>query len=611
MGDPNRNKRKKKRSLQGCCKDKNNKKARVETESSDNHNSEKENSPEILSPPRSASKAKVRSIPTTAAVTGDDGSERTELSQLSQEGLVIIDANLLCQFLSKNILCPVCSNIMKCGYNSKQSKGFAHTFLGYCETCDDDFPLFCSSEVAENNPEMYEHGEKGTPHSVNIRMVSFVRSIGKGHQALVNFSRHLNSPPPMTKNNYEKLMKHQHSAAKKVALSSMETAAKELLDESDGEKNVSVSVDGSWQRRGYSSHNGLTTVCSVKTGKCLDIEVLSNFCKGCCRLNKLDKNSTEYIDKLAKHKPKCQLNHTDNAGSMEGAGALKIFNRSEDNSGLIYSEYLGDGDSSAYKTVSDSKPYGDRVDIKKLECVGHVQKRVGSRLRQLKKDLKGKKLSDGKNIGGKGRLTDSLIDTLQNYFGMAIRENTDSLVNMQNAVYASLYHVASTDKNPQHGHCPSDSWCKYGQDGFKHKHGIPEAILEYIIPIYDSLADADLLNKCLHGKTQNVNEALHKLVWDRCSKTVFVRKFFVEESVYCAVSHYNDGLVSLLDRLKLLGVTPGHFTVKNCSDGNRLRIRHSDYKSAEPGKKRRKALRALKKGFETEQENKDYVSGAF
>ena len=34
--------------------------------------------------------------------------------------------------------------------------------------------------------------------------------------------------------------------------------------------------------------------------------------------------------------------------------------------------YIGDGDSSAYKKVSESKPYGDQP-VGKLECVGHIQ----------------------------------------------------------------------------------------------------------------------------------------------------------------------------------------------------------------------------------------------
>jgi len=36
------------------------------------------------------------------------------------------------------------------------------------------------------------------------------------------------------------------------------------------------------------------------------------------------------------------------------------------------------------------KPFGDIVELKKGECVGHVQKRLGRRLRNLKKEFWGK-----------------------------------------------------------------------------------------------------------------------------------------------------------------------------------------------------------------------------
>ena len=64
----------------------------------------------------------------------------------------------------------------------------------------------------------------------------------------------------------------------------------------------------------------------------------------------------------------------------------------------------------------------------KGECIGHVQKRVGTRLRKVKADYKGVKFSDGKGIGrGKTRLTDKVMNTLQNHYGMAIRQNADNL----------------------------------------------------------------------------------------------------------------------------------------------------------------------------------------
>jgi hypothetical protein len=124
---------------------------------------------------------------------------------------------------------------------------------------------------------------------------------------------------------------------------------------------------------------------------------------------------------------------------------------------------IGDGDSSTYNKIVESKPYGDECIPNKTECIGHVQKRVGSRGNQTK----GVKLADGKGLAGKGRLTDSKIDVLQNYYGLAVRENLSDVGKMAKGIEASLYYVASTDENPQHHLCADgeDSWCGYKTDG--------------------------------------------------------------------------------------------------------------------------------------------------
>ena len=40
-----------------------------------------------------------------------------------------------------------------------------------------------------------------------------------------------------------------------------------------------------------------------------------------------------------------------------------------------------------------------------------------------------------------------MIDKLQNYYGIAIRSNPGDLAAMKNAVLASLFHCASSEKN--------------------------------------------------------------------------------------------------------------------------------------------------------------------
>lgn len=71
-----------------------------------------------------------------------------------------------------------------------------------------------------------------------------------------------------------------------------------------------------------------------------------------------------------------------------------------------------------FKGIVDSNPYKD-LTVRKKECTDHVQKRMGKRPRDLKKTTK--------DLGGKGKLTASLIDELTIYYGLAIRRNHDSV----------------------------------------------------------------------------------------------------------------------------------------------------------------------------------------
>lgn len=62
-----------------------------------------------------------------------------------------------------------------------------------------------------------------------------------------------------------------------------------------------------------------------------------------------------------------------------------------------------------------------------------MQKRVGKRLRKLKKTEKG--------LGRLG-LNDATIDKLQNYYGIAVRSNLKSVEDMKRGIYATWCHVA-------------------------------------------------------------------------------------------------------------------------------------------------------------------------
>ncbi|GFX32291.1 uncharacterized protein TNCV_1324921 [Trichonephila clavipes] len=59
-------------------------------------------------------------------------------------------------------------------------------------------------------------------------------------------------------------------------------------------------------------------------------------------------------------------------------------------------ENEGDGDCKAIDAVKKKNIYGNEYPIEELECIGYVMKRIGTRLRRLKAQLKGQILSDSK-----------------------------------------------------------------------------------------------------------------------------------------------------------------------------------------------------------------------
>ena len=115
---------------------------------------------------------------------------------------------------------------------------------------------------------------------VNLRSVYATRRCGVGHKGLQKLCGVMNLPPPVTRKNYDNLSNKLGEVVEKVAKTSMIEAAADLKQQ-EGEVLLVISFDGSWQKRGYSSLNGVATAISVTTGKVLDCEVLSRYCKNC------------------------------------------------------------------------------------------------------------------------------------------------------------------------------------------------------------------------------------------------------------------------------------------------------------------------------------------
>ena len=248
-----------------------------------------------------------------------------------------------------------------------------------------------------------------------------------------------------------------------------------------------------------------------------------------------------------------------------------------------------------------------------------THKRVGSRLRKLRSTHKGP-LSDGKGITGQGRLTEKLMNNLQNLDGIALRQNVDKTVHqLKVAVGAVLYHCTEfNNSESRHQFCPRgpDTWCKYWKDpeNYQAKKGMPIVIHQLVKPMFTDLSNESLLLKCLHGKTQNTNESINNIIWTKCPQNIYVERNVLEMGVASAVINFNDGNCGILNVFTNDGMQAVYFTKMFCLKKDESRIQRMDKKTNKQGKQQRKRLTVIRKNIVDKNKEKEgvfYESGAF
>ncbi|CAH8615686.1 unnamed protein product [Dicrocoelium dendriticum] len=445
----------------------------------------------------------------------------------------------------------------------------------------------------------------GKTYEVNGRYPVALFAIGRNYKHGKKFLGNMNMPSNMHKSSWSLHKKKILHATQAIALESMQRAADEIK-EKKGE-NITVSCDGTWQRRGFQSKNGVVTVLTVDghNSKVLDTSVLSNYCNACAK-NQRNKTETEFQAWKCSHVQDCDKNHSGSAGSMEPAGALEIFRRSEQLHGLHYVSFLGDGDSKSYASVSNAEPpvYND-VNISKLECCGHVQKRMGRHLTNKVTELKKETfIHNGKSvqgIGGRGCLTKKAMLNIQGHYGAAIRRNTNNVPQMQKDIWAIWEH-----RNRDHTNC--GDWCpsKKQPAGDSDRNALPPYVCKAIRPVFETLASETLLSKCAHGGTQNTNESFHNLIWQRCPKAGFVGRQRLTLAVADAAVVFNDGERGRLPIFEKLGMSTGLYTRLCCNELDRTRI-HAAAAGLLPAERRARKVAASR---ECEDIEDFYLAGA-
>ncbi len=550
-------------------------------------------------------------------------------------GNVIIEKSLLMNAINKMAVCRYCKHSdSSLQLKSVVSSGLAETLVFCCSSCKEETLCDTSRKLESSG----RNDRRGGKQSYDKNRRSVLASLPMGYAGLEKFCGVMNLSKPISRPGYNKSMKNIEHASSEVAEKIMNEAAERLIDitsredgdkiEWDGEQNqkiaeVAVTVDGTWQKRGYSSKTGAVFVMSVRTGEVLDFEVLSLVCFECRAREKKDKDSEEYKAWYNAHQRSCPINHQGSSGDMESKGACKIFLRSVEKRNLKYTVMVGDGDTGCFNAVSVALQNKFREDyhVTKEECVGHVQKRMGTSLREYKKRMRGRKLADGKTVGGAGRLTDKTIDSIQNYYGTAIRRNKGNLEGMRNAILAIYNHMIIDEEaelKEQHALCPQDedTWCRYWQSTvdntctYSETKRLPSVFRAELKPIFNRLSDDALLKRCLLGVTQNQNEALHGVLWGQCPKIKFCGKRKVVIAACQTVSRSNIGASSLADIMKVCSIHPGHHTMRALRKADKDRLKNAAVKISQNYKSRRRYLRA-KRLKKKDKAKEVYVSGGY
>ncbi|CAF2068009.1 unnamed protein product [Rotaria magnacalcarata] len=304
--------------------------------------------------------------------------------------------------------------------------------------------------------------------------------------------------------------------------------------------DLTVSGDGFWQTRGFQSSHGAAALLScTTTPQVLDIEM--------CALSIKKSDPAKYNDIIKSHR--CGKNFDKTLVPLEAAAVLNMFKRSVSRYGVYYTKYVDDGDSKTHNILLKNAPYTDKP-VQKIEDLNHFSKRMKRGLDTIRREYGRKKLSDGKTIGGKNRLSDQTIIRLQITFASTIRKCKYDLDLLHTRSWAIFWHKYSTNDDPRHKFC-SNEWCGYlksVRDGTSYDHtthALPRPVLDAVKPVFDSLCSRKSLARVVNASTQNANETFHSLVWLISPKHKVSSGTTFEIACHLAVIIFNDGYSAL------------------------------------------------------------------
>ncbi|XP_015434570.1 PREDICTED: uncharacterized protein LOC107190295 [Dufourea novaeangliae] len=163
---------------------------------------------------------------------------------------------------------------------------------------------------------------------------------------------------------------------------------------------------------------------------------------------------------------------------------------------------------------------------------------------------------------------------------------------------ATYKHLCSTNKTQMHENClpGAESWCKWRVaettgDAFDRPAPLHPDVQKHLLPIYKDLSKDELLQRCLGGHSQNVNESFNSTVWRLAPKHLHCGIQTVEIAAYIATGVFNEGYFAILKIMDVLEIRIGLHCNQYADTYDAARVKRQDRRSFSSSKEARTAQR--------------------
>lgn len=256
--------------------------------------------------------------------TSQDYSSSSDSENVEEEACgetwTIVDRKVL----EKSVICRFCES-ESVNFEEVTSTGLGAEWVCRCKNSN------CASH--QTLAPFHTTPKTNRFYDINRELVLGLRLIGRGYSAATKVLGVLNLPRPVSNVSWTAHTKAIELAANELLERELQNAVLQVkrykLENGDLDAKVDssiadeqlkdifvdagVSIDGSWNSRGWSARDGMVAVVSIDTGKVLDVVFLSNSCAACeqkkreQREGKISKR--DFLGWFIGHEENCYLNH--------------------------------------------------------------------------------------------------------------------------------------------------------------------------------------------------------------------------------------------------------------------------------------------------------------